>query len=119
MHPRQRSALQLNRRVKFEQTPPNFEDFAPECLESAHAGTLLQAPSPAAGGNQPESRKRPSGSKPSDDIKTPKNARVTPSPLSYQKSHAGGKFMSFKPTRRGNLFYQLENLNFCNPLDRS
>ena len=119
MHPRQRSALQLNRRVKFEQTPPNFEDFALSAWSQRMQGHFSKHRVLRLAGTSQSPVKRPSGSKPSDDIKTPKNARVTPSPLSYQKSHAGGKFMSFKPTRRGNLFYQLENLNFCNPLDRS
>lgn len=43
MQLRQRSQLEMNRRIKWTQEPPNFDDYAPECLDSGNLALQLQA----------------------------------------------------------------------------
>lgn len=35
---RQRSQLQMNRRISWNQTPPNFDDYDPSCLQAQKLG---------------------------------------------------------------------------------
>ena len=41
---RQRSQLAMNRRIQWSQSPPNLDDYSPECLQSGALGPLQQAP---------------------------------------------------------------------------
>ena len=34
----------MNRRIKWNQTPPNFDDYAPECLQSGAMAPFQQGP---------------------------------------------------------------------------
>ena len=42
--PRQRSQIQLNRRLRWDQNPPDMNDYAPECLKAPTAGTFALSP---------------------------------------------------------------------------
>ena len=70
--PRQRSQIKCNRRIQWSQTPPNFNDYAPECLQSHALGPLQQAaPMPVEEGNPQK--------------KSVKRGAETPEPVSRKK----------------------------------
>lgn len=53
---RQKSVIALNRRIKWNQQPPNFDDYAPECLQSGAMAPFQQGPPPLE--EQAELRKK-------------------------------------------------------------
>ena len=71
--PRQKSRLEMNRRIKWSQTPPNLDDYAPECLQSSALGPLQQAaPAAADPAESQGGQKRPNATPQRVSVKVPK-----------------------------------------------
>ena len=70
---RQRSELQLNRKVRWDQHPPNMADYNPECLKNPASGTFAMGP-PEAEEPNPSGKKRPSSQ---IEAPTPKSIRTS------------------------------------------
>ena len=81
---RQQSKIEMNRKMKWTQQPPNLDDYAPECLEKATGVPFQQAPVET---EQVEvGQKRPHPSAGESSVKVPKHQPV---PKSIKRLPAG------------------------------
>ena len=77
----------MNRRMQWTQEPPNFDDYAPECLEGKMPVQLQTAPPPSL---EAKGGKGGKGSPPVQVAKVTPNKRgqmVSPAP-SYQEAQS-------------------------------
>lgn len=84
---RQQSKIEMNRKLKWNQQPPNLDDYAPECLEKSTGVPFQQAPvenEPVEGGQKrPHPNTGESSVKVPKQQSVPKSAKRMPAGLSY------------------------------------
>ena len=75
-HLRQKSRLEMNRRMRWNQTPPNLDDYHPDCL-AVGTGPLQQAPAMDDANTKSTGNKRGAESL---NMHTPRGKAPKPSP---------------------------------------
>lgn len=81
---RQSSKLEMSRRIRWSQNPPNMNDYDPGCLQSSAFAPFQQsvAPAPVEDMERSQQRKRGTGTPAKGETPPPKASKREPVPAS-------------------------------------